>query len=178
MIDMSSYNQWHLKNPRWLPSPWISMKMIKCCHNLFHQIPLVTRIQKMYSWPYLGRRVIQTHINHQKESVLTLHSSPMIPPDYSLLSRCWYVVYHLIGNGNYSALNHRSASPPLALPSDWFAYYHWLTVTAGRFWFGINSLRQTVMTQTYSWMQNKDIVILHSLILFLYTSFFFLLRVT
>lgn len=36
----------------------------------------------MYSWPYLGRRVIQTHINHQKESVLTLHPTPMILPDY------------------------------------------------------------------------------------------------
>ena len=54
MIDMSLYNPKvtpfrrcaklcpvaFALNQRWPPTLWISMKMIKCCHNLFHQILL------------------------------------------------------------------------------------------------------------------------------------------
>ena len=33
--------------------------MIRCCHNSCHQIPLVTRFQKIYSLTYLGCTVIE-----------------------------------------------------------------------------------------------------------------------
>ena len=71
MIHMSSYNPKvtifrgcatfrpvaFKKNQRWQPTPWISMEIIECCCNPFHQIPLVTRIQKIFSLTYLGRTV-------------------------------------------------------------------------------------------------------------------------
>ena len=47
------------QNPRWPHTTWVSMNIIQCCHNLCHQIPLVTRIRKMYSLTYLGCTAIE-----------------------------------------------------------------------------------------------------------------------